>query len=85
MWITREEAIVMYAKFCRSHYEFNAYQKVKERASQLADDGDFEGEKIWNQVAAEIEKAPFPALSFRVSHPVGTIGRPASVLQHQFY
>jgi len=58
MWITREEAIVMYAKFCRSHYGFNAYQKVKERASQLADDGDFEGEKIWNQVATEIEKAP---------------------------
>ena len=58
MWITREDAVVMYANFCRAHYGFNAYQKVKERAKQLAHDGDIEGEKIWNQVAAEIEKAP---------------------------
>jgi hypothetical protein len=49
---------VMYANFCCARYGFNAYQKVKERAKQLAHDGDFDGEKIWNQVAAEIEKAP---------------------------
>ena len=58
MWITSEEAVVMYAKFCRAHYGFNAHQKVKNRASQLAQEGDIEGEKIWNQVAAELEKAP---------------------------
>ena len=58
MWITREDAVVMYAKFCRAHYGFNAYQKVKDRATQLGHDGDFEGETIWNQVAAEIEKTP---------------------------
>jgi len=48
----------MYANFCRAHYGFNAYQKVRERAKQLARDGDLEGEKIWNQVAVEIEKSP---------------------------
>jgi len=48
----------MYANFCRAHYGFNAYQKVRERAKQLAHDGDLEGEKIWNQVAVEIEKSP---------------------------
>lgn len=58
MWITHEDAVVMYAKFCRAHYGFNAHQKVKNRAKQLAENGDFEGEKIWNQVAAEIKKAP---------------------------
>lgn len=58
MWITREDAVVMYAQFCRAHYGSNAYNKVKDRAEQLAHNGDLEGEKIWNQVAAEIEKAP---------------------------
>jgi len=58
MWITREDAVVMYANFCRAHYGFNAYQKVRERAKQLAHDGDLEGEEIWNQVAVEIEKSP---------------------------
>jgi hypothetical protein len=56
MWITREDAVEMYAKFCRAHYGFNAYQKVKNRAEQLAQSGDFEGERIWNQVASELEK-----------------------------
>jgi len=50
----------MYANFCRAHYGFNAYQKVRERAKQLAHDGDLEGEEIWNQVAVEIEKSPEP-------------------------
>src|SRR5262249_31330777 len=69
MWITREEAVVMYANFCRAHYGFNAHQKVEERAKQLAQDGDLEGEKIWNQVAALKKRLnriePF-SLSFRV-------------------
>jgi hypothetical protein len=47
----------MYAKFCRAHYGFNAHQKVKTRARELAQSGDFDGEKIWNEVAAELENA----------------------------
>ena len=58
MWATRKDAVVMYAKFCRAPYGFNAYQKVTNRAKQLAQNGDFEGEKVWNEVAAEIEKGP---------------------------
>jgi hypothetical protein len=57
MWITHRDAIVMYAKFCRAHYGFNAHQKVRKRAKELAQNGDFDGEKIWNEVAAEIENA----------------------------
>ena len=58
MWITHEDAVAMYAKFCRAHYGFNAYQKVKNRAKELGQSGDTEGENIWNEVAAEIQNAP---------------------------
>ena len=57
MWITHRDAVVMYAKFCRAHYGLNAHQKVKKRAQELGRNGDFDGEKIWNEVAAEIESA----------------------------
>lgn len=57
MWITHRDAIVMYAKFYRAHYGFNAHQRVKTRARELAQRGDFDGEKIWNEVAAELENA----------------------------
>lgn len=58
MWITREDAVTMYAKFCRAHYGYNAYQRVRNRAEQLAKKGDLEGEKVWNEVATEIAKGP---------------------------
>jgi len=48
----------MYANFCRAHYGFNAYQKVRERAKQLAHDGDLEGEEIWNQVVSKLKNRP---------------------------
>lgn len=56
MWPTHEDAIVMYARFCQARYGFNACAKVKLRAKQLARGGDLAGEKIWSEVAAEIEK-----------------------------
>jgi hypothetical protein len=58
MWPTHEDAVVMYARFCRAHYGFNAYEKVKQRAKQLGRSGDLAGEKIWGEVAAEIQKEP---------------------------
>jgi len=58
MWPTHEDAVVMYARFCRAHYGFNAYEKVRKRASQLGQNGDVDGEKIWSEVAAEIGKEP---------------------------
>lgn len=58
MWPTHEDAVVMYARFCRAHYGFNAYERVKQRAKQLACTGDLAGEKIWSEVAAEIQKEP---------------------------
>jgi hypothetical protein len=58
MWPTHEDAVVMFARFCRAHYGFNAYEKVRQRAEQLGQNGDLDGEKIWSEVAAEIEKGP---------------------------
>ena len=58
MWPTHEDAVVMYSRFCRAHYGFNAYEKVRQRAKQLGQSGDLDGEKIWSEVAAEIEKEP---------------------------
>jgi len=58
MWPTHEDAVVMYARFCRARYGLNAYEQVKNRAKQLAQSGDFAGEKIWSEVAAEINKRP---------------------------
>jgi len=63
MWITHRDAVVMYAKFCRAHYGSNAYEKVKRRANELGQSGDFDGEKIWNDVAAEVENVPQPSLT----------------------
>jgi len=51
---------MMYARFCRARYGFNAYDKVSKRAKQLARSGDLAGEKIWSEVAAEIQKEPAP-------------------------
>jgi hypothetical protein len=57
MWPTQEDAVVMYARFCRARYGFNAYERAKKRAKQLARSGDLAGERIWSEVAAEIEKS----------------------------
>jgi hypothetical protein len=54
MWPTRDDAVVMYARFCAARYGVSAYAKVRWQATQLARKGDFSGEKIWNEVADEI-------------------------------
>lgn len=57
MWVpTREEAVAIYARFCQSHYGVNAREKVTSRATQLGRQGDSDGERIWREVAQEIEK-----------------------------
>lgn len=58
MWVpTREEAVAIYARFCLSHYGVNAREKVTSRATQLGRQGDSDGERIWREVAQEIEKS----------------------------
>ena len=55
MWPTRDDAVVMYARFCEARYGVSAYGKVRWQATQLALQGDLSGEKIWNEVAEEIK------------------------------
>jgi hypothetical protein len=59
MWLpTREDAVAIYARFCQSHYGINAREKAESRAEQLGRQGDIDGEKIWREVADEIERTP---------------------------
>ena len=56
MWITHHDAIEMYARFCRAHYGAAAGETVRATAKRMERKGDHEGRRVWNEVAAEIEK-----------------------------
>jgi len=56
MWVTRHDAIEMYARFCCAHYGTAAEETVRARAKDLERRGDLEGQRVWNEVAEEIEK-----------------------------
>lgn len=56
MWITRADAVEMYARFCLARYGEIAQQRVSAKAKYLAETGDTEGERIWNEVAAVIQR-----------------------------
>ncbi|MEJ2432995.1 MAG: hypothetical protein P8Y53_07450 [Pseudolabrys sp.] len=56
MWIAHEDAIEMYARFCRAHYGAAAGETVRARAKDLERIGDLEGRRVWNEVAEEIDK-----------------------------
>lgn len=56
MQITSDEAVVMFARYCRARFGETASQKVRAKAQALHKRGDIEGHKVWNKVADEIEK-----------------------------
>jgi hypothetical protein len=55
MWITTDQAVEMYARFCTARYGANAKRMVAERAAELGDAGDDEGERVWRAVKNKIE------------------------------
>jgi len=55
MWISNQDAIKIYARFCRAHYGAGAVKKVRDRANELKQKGDLEGHHVWNEVADEIK------------------------------
>ena len=57
MWITLDEAIEMYARYCNARFGAAATEKVKATARNLREKGDLDGHRIWNQVADRIEKS----------------------------
>jgi hypothetical protein len=60
MWITADEAVVMFARYCSARFGEKATQKVRAKAQALQKRGDIEGHKVWNQVADEIQKRSKP-------------------------
>jgi len=62
MWITQDEAVVMFARYCRTRFGDAATQQVraKAKAKALRKRGDAEGYRVWNKVAREIEKLRIP-------------------------
>jgi len=57
MWITQDEANVMFARYCRARYGKAASEQVRAKAKALKKRGDVEGYIVWNKVADEIDKA----------------------------
>jgi hypothetical protein len=56
VWITRQEAISIYARYFRVRFGVTARNMAVERAHQLKRKGDIEGHQVWNEVAHEIER-----------------------------
>jgi ribosomal protein L18E len=52
----QNEAVAMFARYCRARFGKNAVHTVRERARALRKQGDVEGHDVWNRVADEIEK-----------------------------
>ena len=62
MWITQDEAVVMFARYCRARLGKSASHRVRAKAKVLETRGDIEGHKIWTRVADELdERAKSPS------------------------
>ena len=56
MWITEDEAVVMFARYCRARFGTSASRQARGKAKSLRKRGDLKGHVIWNKVADQIEK-----------------------------
>lgn len=89
MWIaSADEAVVMFARYCRARFGKAASQRVRARAKELRKRGDIAGHDIWNKVAEEIEQGtrsrqppkllpPTPASIARPEQQRGRVTQPA--------
>jgi hypothetical protein len=53
--ITTDQAIEMYARFCRTRYGADARRMADARAAELGEAGDDEGERVWRAVTDRID------------------------------
>ena len=60
MQVTADEAVVMFARYCRARFGSAASHKTRAQAKSLEKRGDARGHAVWNRVADEIEKAAKP-------------------------
>ena len=56
MWITTDEAVVMFARYCAARFGGAASRKARARAKALHKRGDVQGHDVWNRVADEIDR-----------------------------
>lgn len=56
MWLTKEDAIEMYARFLVAHHGLGASRLARKRAAWFQANGDTEGRCIFNQVADNIDR-----------------------------
>jgi hypothetical protein len=56
MWIGFPQAVIIYARYLRARHGLNASKMAVEKAQQLKERGDLQGDQIWNDVAREIER-----------------------------
>ena len=60
MWISRHEAVAIFARYCRARFGRSSSLHVRARAQALKRRGDIEGHQVWDRVADEIEKQEQP-------------------------
>jgi hypothetical protein len=66
MWITTDQAIDIYARYCKARFGARAPNLARARMAELRQSGDLEGERIWEEVSRRVEQQPAsqaPALS----------------------
>jgi len=57
MWVpTRDEAVLMYARFLKARHGGAASELARKKAGALQDVGDREGYTIWNSVADAVDR-----------------------------
>jgi hypothetical protein len=58
MWmITTDQAVEMYARFCKARYGASAEKIAEERTTELRQSGDREGERVWAKVQRHLQAA----------------------------
>jgi len=65
MWITTDQAIDIYARYCKARFGARATKLARARMAELRQSGDAEGERIWGEVSRRVEEqqTPSPTLS----------------------
>jgi len=59
MWVpTQDEAVLIYAQFLRARHGTGASNLARKAAKSLQDEGDMEGQKVWNAVADAVDQPP---------------------------
>jgi len=56
MWITQDEAVVIFARYFHAKFGQSASSRARANAKALERRGDTDGHAVWSKVALEIDK-----------------------------